>query len=187
MSNIVHSQAQGERVLGHLAENLRRLRTAAGLSQAALAERSGLGRRTITALEAGDINISLARLDRIADALGTTFVALVRDPAASTPEVPAWRGASPASAATLLGAAPATREVQFWRWSLAPSERYQAEPDPEGWREMIYVVEGTLHVDLEDRVLVVEAGNLAIYGSAQSYAYFNPGENIVRFVRNVVA
>ena len=34
---------------------------------------------------------------------------------------------------------------------------------------------------------LVEAGDFIVFSSAQSYAYFNPGPSIARFVRNVVA
>ncbi|MDQ5898241.1 MAG: hypothetical protein QG612_2327, partial [Pseudomonadota bacterium] len=58
-------------VLAHVGANLRRLRAAAGLSQAALAAAADLSRRTLVGLEAGEANLSLAGLDRLARALGT--------------------------------------------------------------------------------------------------------------------
>ena len=144
MSNILHSQERGD-VLAHVSGNLRRFRLAAGLSQVALAEASGISRRMIVALEGGDANISLSSLDKLAAAMGVGFVDLVRDPArtpsAEINEV-TWRGAGPESAAVLLGSAPAATEAQMWLWSLGPGERYEAEPDPAGWHEMIFVTDG---------------------------------------------
>jgi transcriptional regulator with XRE-family HTH domain len=60
-----------------------------------LADASGISRRTIINLEAGEANISLAGLDRLAEALGASLVDLVRAPAASTHSIDAvaWRGA----------------------------------------------------------------------------------------------
>lgn len=46
-----------------------RLRLDAGLSQAALADASGVSRRTVIKLEAGEANISLTGLDRLAESL----------------------------------------------------------------------------------------------------------------------
>lgn len=189
MSNILHSQERGD-VLAHVSGNLRRLRQAAGLSQVALAEASGISRRMIVSLEGGDANISLSSLDKLAAAMGVGFVDLVRDPArapsAEINEV-TWRGADPQSAAVLLGSAPATTEAQMWLWSLGPGERYEAEPDPAGWHEMIFVTEGTLRLELPDNMKDYPAGGFAVYGTDRSYAYSNPGESVVRFVRNVIS
>ncbi|MCR6499328.1 XRE family transcriptional regulator [Shinella sp. CPCC 101442] len=189
MSSILHSQERGG-VLAHVSGNLRRLRQKAGLSQAALAEASGISRRMIVAVEGGDANISLSSLDKLAVAIGVGFVDLVRDPArpssAEINEV-TWRGASDESAAVLLGSAPATTEAQMWHWSLGPGERYNAEPDPAGWHEMIFVTEGTLRLELSGAGKDYPAGSFAVYGTDQPYAYLNTGETIVRFVRNVVA
>ncbi|QEN90780.1 helix-turn-helix domain-containing protein [Labrys sp. KNU-23] len=177
-------------VLVHVGANVRRLRAAAGLSQAALAEASGLSRRLIVAVEAGDANISLANLDRLAGVLGVDFGAIVRDPGqAGNQRVDqlGWRGAHPDSRAAFLGAAPARQAAELWIWSLGPGDRYEALPDAEGWREMLYVIEGGLTVETSDGNEIVAAGDFLIFDSAQSYAYVNTGENIVRFVRNVVS
>lgn len=189
MSNILHSQEAGGAVLAHVAGNLRALRTAAGLSQAQLAERSGLSRRMLVALEGGDTNISLARLSRVAEALNVSFARLVREP-----EVPGrpparavvWGGVAPDSRAELLGAAPVTREAEFWLWSLAPGERYQAEADPPGWREAIFVCEGTLVLDTAEGEERVTAGGFTILRSDQSYAYVNVGPGLLRFIGTVL-
>jgi len=176
-------------VLGHVGSNLRRFRRDAGLSQSTLAERSGISRRTIINLEAGEANISLSGLDRLADALGTTFALLVASPtapAAAINEV-AWRGRAPDSVATLLSSAPASHEAQLWTWALGPGDRYDAEPDPAGWHEMILVIEGRLRIDFEGSSLQLSAGEHAMYASSQPYAYINDGGKTVRFARTVVS
>jgi transcriptional regulator with XRE-family HTH domain len=185
----MHSQGGRDDVLAHVSSNLRRLRQAAGLSQDALAKASGISRRMIVNLEGGDTNISLSSLDRLAEALGVGFVAMVADPNASSRRIQAvaWRGHEDASEAVLLGSVPAEHEAQLWRWSLAPGERYTAEPDPAGWHEMVSVLEGRLRIEKADGIANVEAGDFAIYSSAQAYAYANAGDGPVRFVRIVVS
>jgi transcriptional regulator with XRE-family HTH domain len=176
-------------VLAHVGENLRRLRRRAGLSQAALAENSGISRRMIVSLEGGETNISLSSLDRIAEALGTNFVELVSDPAAHSRRIDAlaWRGERPESEATLLGSVPARAEAQLWSWVLGPGDTYQAEPDPVGWHEMIAVTEGRIRIDLQEGPVTVAAGGFAIYASAQTYAYVNVHPGVSRFLRTVVS
>ena len=66
-----------------LAENLRRLRTEAGLSQEALADRAGLHRTYVSSVEGGHRNVTLENIFALAEALGTTPSHLVRLPAES--------------------------------------------------------------------------------------------------------
>jgi transcriptional regulator with XRE-family HTH domain len=187
MRNILHTTDR-EDVLTHVAANVRRLRQAAGLSQAALADAAGLSRRMLVHIESGNTNVSLSSLDRLAAVLGASFVDVVSDPARPSQRIEAlaWRGAHADSHATLLGSAPARHDAQLWIWSLAAGESYQAEPDPEGWHEMVYVIEGSLKITLAEGERRVDAGGFAIYSSAQAYAYENAAECVTRFVRNVV-
>lgn len=184
----MHNQSPRSDVLAHVGHNLRRFRQQAGMSQEALAAASGISRRMIVSLESGETNISLASLDRLAEALGVGFVQMVSDPAADAKRIEAlmWRGRRPESRAELLGSVPARHEAQLWRWSLGVGEHYQAEPDPDGWHEMVAVTEGRLRLELADGPVIVEAGDFAIYSSAQAYAYANAGDGVVRFIRNVV-
>ena len=63
-----------------LAENLRRLRTEAGLSQEGLADRAGLHRTYVSSVEGGHRNVTLENIFALAEALGTTPSALVHIP-----------------------------------------------------------------------------------------------------------
>jgi DNA-binding XRE family transcriptional regulator len=58
--------------LPELGRNLRRVRTAAGLTQTALAKRSGLNRSYVSDLEAGQRNPTAMTLKRLAKVLGVT-------------------------------------------------------------------------------------------------------------------
>jgi transcriptional regulator with XRE-family HTH domain len=55
---------------GIIAENVRRLRTAQGLSQEALAEVCGYHRTYVGGIERGERNITIATLEALAGALG---------------------------------------------------------------------------------------------------------------------
>jgi DNA-binding XRE family transcriptional regulator len=58
--------------LAELGRNLRRVRTAAGLTQIALAKRSGIHRSYVSDLEAGQRNPTALTLQRLAKVLGVT-------------------------------------------------------------------------------------------------------------------
>jgi DNA-binding XRE family transcriptional regulator len=61
--------------LPELGRNLRRVRTAAGLTQTALAKRSGTDRSYVSGLEAGQRNPTALTLQRLAKVLGVTPIA----------------------------------------------------------------------------------------------------------------
>lgn len=189
MSNILHSQAGRPDLLGHVGANVRRLRQARTLSQAGLAELSGISRRMIVAIEGGEANVSLSTIDRLAAALGASFAELIRAPDAPDSRriaSLAWRGSDPDSQAILLGAAPATREAELWVWSLGEGERYPSEADSGNWHEMLFVLDGLLVVEAADGRHEIGKGDFLIFTSPRPYVFANGGGGTVRFIRNVV-
>lgn len=62
-----------------LAHNLRKLRHQHGWSQEAMAEKCGLHRTYIGAIERGERNITLETLQELAQALGVTAAELITD------------------------------------------------------------------------------------------------------------
>lgn len=70
-------------------DNIRRLRTAAGLSQQKLAERTGKSLRYINYLENTDSNVTIEVLEAVAKGIGVSVATLVSDPSASVdPDLP---------------------------------------------------------------------------------------------------
>ncbi|MDI1319840.1 MAG: XRE family transcriptional regulator [bacterium] len=176
-------------VLQHVSQNVKRLRHAADMSQTALAEKSGVSRRMLVAIEAGEKNVSLTTLDRVAEALEVAFSDLIQAPDARDPsrinEV-AWAGTIPGSKAVLLSKATATREVEQWEWCLQPGEIYPSQPDADGWSEQLYVFEGCLTLMLGDTPHEIAPGEFYMFASNQPHTYRNDGKVAARFVRNVV-
>lgn len=71
--------ANTQRVRANLAANLRRLRLQAGLTQEQLASAADVGGRHIQRIEAGEANVTLGSLARLATALGTSILQLVSE------------------------------------------------------------------------------------------------------------
>ena len=189
MSNILPSPSSPSPVLGHVADNLRRARTAKGLSQQALADRSGVSRRMILSIENEGANISLSSLDRLAAALGISLTELIRPPERPDNrriETVAWRGAATDSLGLLLGSAPATRETEMWLWSLAAGERYESEAESGNWHEMLFVLDGVLVIESGAGREEIAAGDFLIFSSAEPYRFAAGRGGAVRFIRNVV-
>jgi transcriptional regulator with XRE-family HTH domain len=68
-----------QKQLDILRRNLRRLRTAAGLTQEALAEKADIALRYLQMLEAGNFGCSLAVLIRLRRALNVSWDVLLRN------------------------------------------------------------------------------------------------------------
>ena len=96
-----------------------------------------------------------------------------------------WVVVSPAPR-QLLASAAATQKVELWTWVLAPNEHYSAEPDPFGWREMLYVMEGELTLDLAGDIKVLGVGESIVFSSAIEYQYINRGTVPLKFIRNAI-
>jgi transcriptional regulator with XRE-family HTH domain len=124
---------------------IRALRSAAQLSVAGLAERSEVSRRMLTQMELGQANPSLATVDKVASALGTTFAALVGVGAASSPEgIQVWSTASGSWAYLLQAIESGGFSVELWRWHLVKGDIYRATG--EGTDSMVHVLGGCLLV-----------------------------------------
>lgn len=98
--------SQSSIVLQHVGTNIRSLRDERDLSQQDLADQAGVSRRTIAALETGQVNISLAKLDAIAAVLGVDFRTIVSAPEHKEQALVnalAWQGEKEESRATFFG------------------------------------------------------------------------------------
>jgi transcriptional regulator with XRE-family HTH domain len=173
-------------VLDRIAQRLRQERQARGLSQAALAERSGVSLRMLALIEKAETNPSIATLAEIAAGLGIGFGALVgagEEAAAGVipPQDFATVWQSPAGSARLLAAA---GKAELWDWRLEAGARYDAAPDPAGTMELIQVQEGVLVLEVDGATLAAPAGHALRLASDRPYAYRAEG-GPVRFVKVV--
>jgi len=180
-----------KKLLRSISGNVVRKRRDLQWSQKQLAERSEVSRRMIGMIESGESNVSLATLGHIAAAFNLTFSELVNDHVAqgSLPDkgLRLWQGGRPGTKVDLLQSFPASRTVELWKWTLAPGDRYQGEPDLPGYREMIYVIRGELTLEREDGTQVLKAGESIAFPSDRSYAFANTGKGSLSFTLNVVA
>ncbi|MDR3670876.1 MAG: XRE family transcriptional regulator [Holophaga sp.] len=180
-----------KKLLRSISGNVVRHRRALKWSQQELADRSQVSRRMIGMIESGESNVSLATLGHIAAAFSLTFSQLVNDlgPQEGLPEkgLRLWQGGRPGTKVDLLQSFPASRTVELWKWTIAPGDRYQGEPDLTGYREMVYVIRGELTLERGDGTQVLKAGQSIAFPSDQPYAFANSGKGSLCFTLNVVA
>lgn len=177
-----------------IARNVRDYRHARGLTLDALAAAAEVSRRMVVLIERGATNPSVGTLDRLADALGVGFPALVgfSSPTGAVeviaPEaMPViWRGADPGSTARLTVPLGPLGGVEVWEWHLAPRETFAAEADPPGTQKLLYVLAGVLTLRLDDTTLRVPTGHGARLPADRPHGYENHDDSPLHFIGTVV-
>jgi transcriptional regulator with XRE-family HTH domain len=179
-------------VAAAVARNTRRLRNLRGWSLDQLASRSGVSKGMLVHVEAARTNPSLGTLCKIAETLGVSLAALVE-----LHEAPVVRVVQPAdtarlwaglegSAADLLVGSDERDHTELWRWTLAPGDRHASDAHVDGTREMLYVVDGTLTLEVDGVAHTVVAGGAALYHADRPHAYRNDRRRPVRLVMVVL-
>ena len=185
--------APASELLRAVGSRIRTLRQDRHLTLDELSQRSGVSRRMITMLEGGETNASLGTLDKLARALGCAFADLVveRPVAPLVPEraearEPVWEDGR-GSSARLLAARSRVATTELWLWQLVGGARYEAEADPPGSEELLFVRTGRLVVETGATELPLRQGELLRLPSDVPYAYRNPGTRPVQFLRVILA
>jgi transcriptional regulator with XRE-family HTH domain len=163
-----------------VAGNLRRLRTASGLSLAALAAASGVAKGTISELERGRGNPTVETLFALAYALEATLADLVSDPpqddaqvvrAVDRPFVPG----SPLDARLLHRSQHSDRVLEVYELLVHPQAEQRAKAHRPGVREHVYLVHGDLQVGPVGTTLSLTAGDYAHYKADTDHVYRSQG------------
>lgn len=181
-----------EKVAEALAGNVRRLRTAEGLTLDALAARAEVSRGMLIQIEQRRVNPSLATLVRIADALDVGVQELVdvgggHRMRVVSPDEQAVLWQSPGGGSGRLVAGSDGREhVEAWDWTLLPGDEHVAEAHPTGAREIVYVLSGSLSVSAGDQQSTAAAGEAIVFDAEVDHAYRNAGDKDVRALMVVV-
>ncbi|WP_374554336.1 helix-turn-helix domain-containing protein [Aquitalea pelogenes] len=180
-------------VMQNVADNLRLARLQQGYSQEVLATRAGISRRMLVNIEAGESNASIATVDKLASALGLSFVDVVRPPSSSDKAralpLRIWQGEQADSHASLLESVvkPGVT-LELWRWQLAAGDSYLAEADAPGCQELLYVLAGQLQLQLplQQQTHVLQAGQSLAFALDQPCSYHNVGAEPCMFTKSVL-
>jgi transcriptional regulator with XRE-family HTH domain len=159
-----------------IAANVRRLRTAAGMSAAGLARESGVARATLAELEAGRANPTVETLYGLAKVLGVTFAdLLVEADAAPVHVVRAGEGPQVPGAvvqARLLRQASVQRmRVEMYDMRVMPGEPRHADGHQTGVAEQLLVHAGRLRVGPESGPVELGPGDFAYFEAAVPHLY----------------
>ncbi len=160
-----------------LADNLRQLRMARGLTQARVAESAGLPRPTYANLETGGSNPTLSVLVRVGAALQVSLEELLSPPRAAVRFFP--KGSLPARVRgdvvvqTLLPEA--LPGLQLERMELRPGARMRGTPHVAGTREYLTCERGVVELVASGEVFKLGEGDAVVFRGDQAHTYKNGG------------
>ena len=173
---------------GPIAESIRRLRNAQGLSLEALAKRAEVSKSMISKIERGETSPTANTLGRLAEALDVSLsqlmglqekreVILLR-----AAEQPLFQGTGGKFRRRCLSPIFPARGVDFVLNTLAAGSRSDlAVGHRTGVDEHLYLDSGQLRVRLGQRIYDLKAGDSLFYQADIAHEFENPGDCEARF------
>ena len=159
----------------NLAKSIRQLRELRGFTQNRLAQLSGVPRPTISTLESGSANPTLAVLTKVASALQVSIEELISPPRASARHYPAstlpGRTRSGVEVRQLLP--DAIPGVVVERMALARGATMTGVPHKPGTREYLTCESGRIQLTASGERYVLEPGDVVVFRGDQRHGYTN--------------
>ncbi len=169
---------QWENLSRYLAKNLGALRERRRITQAQLASLSGIPRSTLTYLESGRGNPSLANLARLSETLQVRLEELLAKPHDESSLVRYAELPRQARARGMVEILPLLPEpvagIQMERMELAPGGRMGGTPHLSGTREFFTCVAGRIALRVGEVTHELQPGDVLSFPGDQAHTYHNP-------------
>jgi transcriptional regulator with XRE-family HTH domain len=155
-----------------LARNLRRLREDHGLSLSGLARRSGVAKATLSSIEGGEGNPTVATLGALAESLHISLVELLAAPSSyGTRVVRATPAESRGTDDELIESFAPRGLVEVYDVRYEEGDRIDFDAHEPGFVERVLVHEGRLRVGPVDEPVELDPGDFAAFPADQPHAY----------------
>lgn len=159
----------------HLADNVRSLREARGLTQQQIAKIAGIPRATWSHLESGEANPTLQVLIKVAAALQARLEELLAAPRTSARHIPASelpvRKRGQVSVRRLLPEPLPGLEIE--RLTLPARSTMVGVPHTPGTREYLTVERGEVRLHVSGETYVLAKGDVVMFRGDQRHSYEN--------------
>ena len=172
MASITNEGALGGPLSAAIAAQVRLRRMQRGLSAAELARQAGLGKATVSALEAGRANPTVDTLDALAVALRVPLTDLLTrgtDPGPLLLRGTPMPDVGPAR--ELLRRIGGGNSVEMWRLRLPPRTQVDGVAHSAGTTEILLVTSGTLTAGPAAELAELGAGDLLAFAGDQAHLY----------------
>jgi XRE family transcriptional regulator, regulator of sulfur utilization len=167
-------------VAANLAENVRLLRDARGLSQAQLAKAAGIPRPTWTNIESGAANPTLTVLLKVAAALHVRLEELLAAPRGTghlykAEELTVHRRGKVIIRKLLPEQ---LRGLDIERLELPVGASMAGVPHTPGTREYLTCERGSVELSVRGRTFVLDPGDVVVFAGDQRHSYRNAGRGL---------
>lgn len=172
-----------------LADNVKSLREARGMTQHQIAKVAGVPRPTWANLESGAANPTLGVLVKVAGALAVSLEELVGPPRAlvkhyRAAELPLRKRGKVMVRRLLPDAIPG---LELERMELAPGAALSGVPHTAGTREYLTCESGQLELAAAGQRFVLAPGDVVVFRGDQNHGYRNPSTRAKAVAYSVVA
>ncbi|WP_205910113.1 helix-turn-helix domain-containing protein [Rhizobium rhizophilum] len=173
----------------HVAERLKRLRVARGLTLDQLADLSGVSRAMISRIERSEASPTAALLARLCSALGVSlsvfFASTEAEPSPLTRRVdqPVWRDPESGYVRRAIspqgtGSGTDIVEVEF---PAGAEVRFPGRPTGRSQTQHVWVFEGIIELTIGETVHRLEAGDCLFMNVGDVHGYRNPTDRPARY------
>ena len=161
----------------HLADNIKAIREARGLSQQQIAKAAGIPRATWTHLESGAANPTLTVLIKVANALQIRLDELLASPRLPARHLRASdlpvRERGQITVRKLIPESLPGLDLE--RMALPPGARMVGVPHTPGTREYLTCERGTVELTVSGEKYTLAEGDVVTFRGDQRHSYHNPG------------
>jgi transcriptional regulator with XRE-family HTH domain len=172
-----------------IAQRVRDLRAARGLSLEAVAAKSGVSRSMISLIERGESSPTAVVLERLATGLGVAMASLFdaprpqASPLARAKEQPPWRDPQSGYVRRNVSPSGAGSPIQIVEVSFPPGARVAYETGPRQPRlyQQVWVHEGAIDITVGDERHRLQAGDCLALVLDRPLMYHNPTRKPARY------
>ncbi len=174
-----------------LSDNLRRLRAAAGLTQAELAAKAHIPRATLASMEQAASNPGILSVQAVAKALDVGLDELIdarpveRHFLVGPKEQQDYRADDGRFSGRLVSPI-ASKGVNIHRVVMEPGCHSVGRPHPPGAQEFFLTLSGSALIEIDGEPVEVPAGHLLQFPGHRRHIYRNPGHSVCEAVSTVV-
>ena len=191
MSSQSRAEAAAPTPREQIAVAIKRERVRANLSLSEVARRAGIGKSTMSGLEAGTGNPSVETMWALAAALDIPLARLLAPPQHEvallhTKDLPSLPSTASNYAATLLSASPSNARRDVYFIQAEPGQPRDSQPHPVGTVEHMILGQGAARMDVLGQSYELRVGDYFTYPGDQPHKFtaLEPGTNVVIIVES---
>ena len=166
--------------LGH---TIQRLRKAYNMSLGDLSEHSGVAKSIISQIERNETNPTISTVWRLSKALDSSIDEVLKNDDGSNfldhqqgSSIPVLTSQDGKCTLAIIGALSVVDWLQWYDFRAAPGGELVSEPHQPGTVEHLSVLEGTLHVTVDDETRTVSKGETIRYRGDRPHKIVNTGD-----------